>query len=449
MTTVVDALLVTLGLDPSGLKKGYEDARKARKKYDDEGKKSTKQSNDDERKHEDERRARHKQDEARARATIGAIRQLRNETLGLLALFTGGVGIKNFIASTVEQAAGLKFLRENLNMSVESIQAYQRASERMGGTAAGAVAQLQESQRDLARLRTGQGPSEAMQATFRAAGMAGESLNMSDLRTGNDYLMARSRIIAKLYTQNAANAALMAAQMGISEDQFNLIKQGPAAIQKLIDAQRKNSVVSAADAEQALALKNTWLDFTDSMSTSGTKILVSLIPAFKQVLGWLQGVADWVAAHREDIAKWISDTIPHVLRLATEFSKFLRESDWSGVIAGAKTLLAIVSEIAGFIKAIGTGLGEGAGALVVGYGRASDAVTSGVSKVKSLFGIGSGTPPIGAASVANSSSSVNSSSVKINQMTITTQATDAAGIARTIHGELNRFGYVPQIAGGH
>jgi len=445
MPTIIDSLLVQLGLDPSGMKKGAAEGARIQKKIEDDSKKSNKRMSDDDKKRAEEQKKHNKQATEQSRAVADAIRKVRNETIGLLGLFMGGVGIKNFVANTVDQAASLKFLRENLDMSVESIQAYQRASERMGGTAAGAVAQLQESQRELARLRTGQGPSEAMQATFRAAGMAGEALSQEDLKTGNSYLLARSRIIATLYKQNAANAALMAAQMGISEEQFNLIKQGPAAIQKLVDAQRRNSAISAQDAEGALKLRNQWLDFTDSMKASGTKILVSLIPAFKQVLSWLQNIADYVTAHRKDIAKWIEETVPKILAMAEAFGEFVKNMDWKGLIDDARMLLGIVKEIAGVASSVAgfifpkeenkSEFEKGADKLLSDSFRA-------MKMLPALLGVGAG-------SVAQSTNTSNSrTDVKVGQVIVQTQATDAAGIAKSIGGALTRYGFVPQANTG-
>jgi len=466
MPTIIDSLLVELGLDPSGMKKGAAEGGRIQKKLEDDSKKSNKRMSDDDKKRAEEQKKQNKAAEASTRAVADAIRKVRNETIGLLGLFIGGMGVKNFVANTVDQAASLKFLSENLDMSVESIQAYQRASERMGGSAAGMVSQLQESQRELSRLRTGQGPSEAMQATFRAAGMAGEALSQKDLSTGNDYLMARSRIIATLYKQNAANAALMAAQMGVSEEQFNLIKQGPAAIQALVDAQRRNSVISGQTAEKALELRNRWLDFTDSMKSTGTEMLVSLIPAFKQVLSWLQGIADYVVAHRRDIAKWIEETVPKVLELAEGFGRFIKNMDWKGFIEDAKILLSIVSDIASAMSSVAAFVfpkEENKSEFEKGADKLLSDSFKMMKVLPALLGVGKPTADslrmakaspallgVGAGTVAQSTSNTSTSKtdVKIGQLVVQTQATDSAGIAKSIGGALNRYGFTTQVNPG-
>jgi len=432
MPTIIDSLIVKLGLDPSDMKSGAKETKKIDDKLREDLKKSGKQLSDADKKAAEEKKKHHKHAVEQSRSVVEGIRKIRNETLGLLGLYMGGVGIKNFVANTVEQAAGLKFLSENLDMSVESIQAYQRASERMGGSAAGMTAQLLESQRELSRLRTGQGPSEGMQATFRAAGMAGDSLNQSDLSTGNNYLMARARIIAVLYKQNASNAALMAQQMGISEEQFNLIKQGPAAIQKLIEAQKKNSVISGYDAEQMHKLKNMWLDFTDSAQATGTKILVTLIPSLKMIMGWLQKLSDYINLHRNDIAQWIEKTIPKIEKLAIAFGEFVKNMDWKGIIADAKVLLDVlvgiataIASIANFVMPKESDKSE--------FEKGADKVISDSFKLMfSMMGVGAGT-------VAPSTSNASNSTKNDIQITVN-GANDPAGSAKAIDGVLSKRG---------
>lgn len=57
---------------------------------------------------------------------------------------------------------------------------------------------------------------------------------------------------------------------------------------------------------------------------------------------------------------------------------------------------------------------------------------------------------IGARTVTNFGGSTNTSStdVKIGQVTVQTQATDAAGIAKSMGGALNRYGFATQANTG-
>src|SRR5207245_2504996 len=96
---------------------------------------------------------------------------------------------------------------------------------------------------------------------------------------------------------------------GISEDQFNLIKLGPEAIGELVKAQEKHAVISAKDAEAALKLKNQLLDLRDSLQQTATRVILQLAPAIERLFKQLEKGALWVAAHQDDIAKWVETTV--------------------------------------------------------------------------------------------------------------------------------------------
>ena len=324
MATVIESLIVTLGLDATNFRRGTADATRARNTLGDTNRRQDAETSAREKKLAAEQARRGKEADARAKAMADGFRKVRNEALSLFALFTAGVGIKNFIANTIESAVQLGYLSQNLKVSIESLQAYGRAAERAGGTTEGAFAQLRESADSLAALRSGLGPNEGMQWFFRMGGSS------DDLKDGNTYLMARSKIISEMFNRDPQRAMLISKQMGISEDQFNLIKQGPDAIKRLTDAQMKNSAISAKDAEGALELKNKWLDFSQAMTATGTKILVALIPAFSQLMNWLQTVAGWVTDNKDLIGAWVADFVTKAIPVMQKIGKFLAELDWEG-----------------------------------------------------------------------------------------------------------------------
>lgn len=324
MATVIESLIVTLGLDTTNFRRGTADATRARNTLGDTNRRQDAETSAREKKLAAEQARRGKEADARAKAMADGFRKVRNEALSLFALFTAGVGIKNFIANTVESAVQLGYLSQNLKRSIESLQAYGRAAERAGGTTEGAFAQLRESADSLAALRSGLGPNEGMQWFFRMGGSS------DDLKDENTYLMARSKIVHDMFSVDPQRAMLISKQMGISEDQFNLIKQGPDAIKRLTDAQMKNSVINEEDAKKATILKEKYLDFTQALTATTTKIVVALIPAFTQVMEWLAKLAEKITENREKIAKWIDDFIKKAIPALEKFGKWLADLDWEG-----------------------------------------------------------------------------------------------------------------------
>lgn len=360
--TVIDAFLVTLGLDGTQFKRGMSDAEKERKRLADASTRSNRDRETQERTLANNQQRRQRQHEAGTKATIEGFRKVRNELLMLAAVFTAGVGIKDFISETINSAVNTGYLAANLNKTTKEIVAYQRASERAGGTAGGMIAQLKESQETLAQFKSGMGANEGLQSFFRWGG------NASELKDGNSYLMDRARIVHDMFKVDPAKAALVAKSMGISEDQFNLVKQGPAAMQALIKEQMKYTAVTEADAAAALKLKNQMMDLRDSLQMTATRIILDLAPTLTILFAKLEQGAKWVADHKDDIASWIGKAIVAVEKFLIVADKFAAAvGGWSNVLMGlvaipiVTALGSIAAAIAGIVAA-----GAGVPALVAG-----------------------------------------------------------------------------------
>ncbi|MDE1138196.1 MAG: hypothetical protein PW999_00785 [Paraburkholderia tropica] len=98
MATIVDALIVTLGLDATAFKRGKAEATQTTKKLTAEELRAAKEI------------------EARNKKAADSFRAVRNELLALLALFTAGLGIKEFTEQTIKGAIATGQLARDLGM---------------------------------------------------------------------------------------------------------------------------------------------------------------------------------------------------------------------------------------------------------------------------------------------------------------------------------------------
>lgn len=334
--TIVDALVVTLGLDTAAFKRGKSEASSATKKLTAEERKAAKDIEEQNKKAAD------------------SFRRLRTEVLALAAIFTAGVGIKEFAESTINGAANLGFMAKNLQMSTRDLSAWQRAAQRAGGSAEGITAALQASQGDVSKLKFGQ-MTEGVQWFLRMGGSA------KDLKDGNSYLLARSRIIKQMFDVDPGRARFVAQAMGIGDDEFNFLKQGPQAVLALVDAQKKNSAITEEQAKRALELKNEWLDVRDRLQYVGTTILLDLMPTFEKWIGQLQKASDWVAAHKGDISEWLDEAnkdVSKFVEMANDAAQAV--GGWKNVIValGALKILSIAMPLFRLASALG-GVGGG------------------------------------------------------------------------------------------
>jgi len=348
---IIDALLVTLGLDGSAFLKTAAEATKAQKKLGADTRTTGREIDTAERRSNDERKKRQHDQDQRARSTVDGYKKIRNEVLALAAIFTAGVGIKDFVSNTINQAASLGYLSANLKMSIADIQAYGRASERANGSTAGLVAQFKASSDALGQLKAGMGPNSSLQNFFRWGGTD------KDLKDSETHILAMSRIVSEMFKRDPGQAMVIAKEIGVLDDQFDFMKQGPELMKAQRDAQMKNTAVTEKDAAAAHELQVQMLDLRDSLQATATRVILQLAPALKDLFAQLEKGAIWVA-------QWVATSIVAVrefIGYADDVAKSL--GGWKNVLIGLAALK--IASILAPLASLALGL-AGVGASLAG-----------------------------------------------------------------------------------
>lgn len=278
-------------------------------------------------------------------------------------LVTAGFDPKRYAADTITGAAGLGQMAENLGMSTERLSAWQMAAERAGGTAEAISAQLRESSGEVARFNRGSA-ADSLPAFFRNGG------NVGDLKDGNTYLLARSRIIADLYQKDRAQAALAAQDMGISEGLFNLFKRGPDELERMLQVQEKRAAISGNDAQAAAQLRDRYLDLRDTFESVSVKVLLALMPAFERIISLAQGWGDYLLENRDEIVEWVDAAAQAIVKFVDAVDSAAQAvGGWQNVLLAlgtlkilswANSLLSLASALGAVATALGTLGGAGA-----------------------------------------------------------------------------------------
>lgn len=273
MATVIDALVVTLGLDAKAFKRGAAETDESLKHTRDESARTARDM------------------EARGKQAAMFFSKVRNEALALLAVFTAGMGIKNFVSSTVESTASLARLSGNLNMSAKDLAEWQLAAKNAGGSVEGITNQLKESADQVAKFKRGMA-AETLPAFFQFGG------KVEDLKDGNTYLQARARIVADLYKTDRSRAALAANMMGLDAQQFNLYKEGPEGIARRRREQSGAAGELAAASDRAEQLRQRYDTAMNKLSSVGVNVLTAMMPAFDFLVEKLIELGDWIIRNR-------------------------------------------------------------------------------------------------------------------------------------------------------
>ncbi|MVW80174.1 phage tail tip lysozyme [Bordetella sp. 02P26C-1] len=365
MATVIDALVVTLGLDAKAFKQDQREATASLKHTATDAAKAARDI------------------EARGRQATATFGSWRREVVGLLALFTAGVGIQQFTKNTLASAISLGRMSSNLGVGVDQLQAWQRAAERAGLSVGGMNALLHDTASAVNQLRLGQGLNEQARQFLLAGG------SVEDLRDANAYLTARAKIVREFYQRDPSKALYVAQQLGITEEQFNLLKQGPSAIQALVEAQKQRLAITREDAEQATRLNNLWLDLRDTYTAVGTKVVIALIPVFERLIEKGKQLGDKVLANRDAIVAWVDRAVDAIGKFVTMADRAADSvGGWQNVLialAGLKILSMVgpLLSVAGALAQIGAALvtlgGSAASAGIAALGAAGAAVVGGVA----------------------------------------------------------------------
>ncbi len=314
MATVLDALVVTLTMNAKGFKQGAAEVDDSLTHTREESAKTAREM------------------EARGKQAAMFFSKVRNEALALLAVFTAGMGLKNFVSSTIESTASLARMSENLNMSAKDLAEWQLAAKNAGGSVEGITAQLRESADQVAKFKRGMA-AETLPAFFQFGGKT------EDLKDGNTYLEARARIVAELYKTDRARAALAANMMGLDAQQFNLYKEGPEGIARRRREQSGPAAEQAAAAQRAEQLRQKYDTAMNKLSSVGVNVLTSMMPAFDFLVEKLIELGDWIITNKAQINEGVKLLVmgfEQILKAITEVANKLIPEETRKKIAESK-----------------------------------------------------------------------------------------------------------------
>lgn len=410
---VIDALLVTLGLDASGMTKGADEAAKAQEKIQADGEKSQKALTASDKKRDaaaatalkkktaEETAARKRQaaEEAKAgkerdavaKKAAEGLSKVRNEVLGLLSAYLGLGAIKGFGESLIRTDTQLGRTAGFLDLSVERLNAWQQASSEVGASAEEMSGAIQEANKFQQQLRIG---SEASVATLQeyamamagvgAGGMVDASKIMDKNLTTEQRLLELARETAGLSEKDAAYAL---SKFGISQNVARFLHQGVDEVQRSLTyyAELNKDIQKAADDSRALTTE--WVRFKAHIKALGDTFLVDLYPAISKVLGKLMELADWAKDHIPETAVIVGGLTAALLGVsAITFAGII-----SSIAAVSGGLGVAGTAAAGLLSLLGSiGLVAGAGAVGYAIGTALnagiDALTKKLTGTNTSFG---------------------------------------------------------------
>lgn len=327
--TIIDSLIVELGLDPSKFTKGQKSAGEALLNMRRQAQKDGKET------------------EKAADAMAASFSKVTLRVLELGTAFLGLRGLERHITAMTSQDVQLSRFAQTVGMTAKNIAELEMATQRLGGTKAGADSSIHSVAGIVANFQQGRGLPPALQQLFARTGTR---VDLAHLTTGS-MMTAVATALQREAKVNPVLAASYASQIGLDP------------IFALMAEQHGGGLMGYAGSLGGLAPSQQALE-------SAQKIVTAWISIRQQVDAILQHViADAgpaVAQALQELSKFLEQHGPELERILGQdiqaFIAALEGANWKAIEGDIGAVAKAADEVA---RALG-----GWGPALLGFGRA-------------------------------------------------------------------------------
>lgn len=324
MATIIDALVVTLGLDATGFNKGQKEVKGG---LDDTRKKADQAAKDM---------------EAAGKRAASFFGSIRTELLALVGVTLSVQGFKNFITGMTDNLQQLAVNSQSLDMSAKSLDGWQRAADAAGSSAEKITGTLSGFQNVLTQIRTGGGQDNPLFAALSSfAGATGANFDYQ-----NDNSEEVMRKIADNWGKLSKDAQRRFGGM------FNFDNQTQQALTNgslVTDADRfaKMSRATEDATRKAQEFNRRLAEMKQNFSAASQVLYTALIPYVEKLIPLIERVGNWIATHGPEISKSFQDVAKQINDIVGAVDGWENVLQALLIFVGGKWLLGITSALGG------------------------------------------------------------------------------------------------------
>lgn len=322
--TIIDALVVTLGLDSSGFKKGQQEVG--------EGLKSTRKDADQTA----------KEMEASGKRAASFFGSIRTELLALVGVTLSAQGIKTFITSMTSDLMRLGIESRALDISAKSLDGWERAASAAGSSAQKMAGTLGAFQNVLTQIRTGGDQDDPLFGALASFGGATEA--------NFDYQNDNSEAIMRKIAQNWGKLSKDAQRRFGGMFGFdNATQQGLANGSLVRDADRFSQISRATDdaTKKALEFNRRLEEMKQNFSAAAQVLYEALIPYVEKLIPLIEKFGNWIATHGPEIEKTFVSITDKINGVVDAFGGWENVLTALLVFMGGKWLIGITGALGG------------------------------------------------------------------------------------------------------
>lgn len=259
MATVIDALVVTLGLDAKGFKKGTEETEKSLKATASASVRFAKEM------------------EASGKQAAQVFSAIKMEALGLIGVLSGTAGLGAVAFNASKAMADLGRQAAAMNMPVDQLDAFGKAVARAGGDSATARGQLQSLADFMAESKMHGGNAEKL-GYFAAIGA-------DPWRDTPLDVMMKAADYAK--THDLLTAKTQLGKIGLGDDaMLNILKGGSAGLRSGMNESRRIGVITPEMSKNAAELQKAFVGLGQALGFAKDKWVDDWSPTATKMLDW-------------------------------------------------------------------------------------------------------------------------------------------------------------------
>ena len=260
-STVIDSLVVLLGLDASNYKKGREQAEKETK----ETARVAKGSADD---------------------ITKALTEVGRTVATLFLGFESATGFAKFLGNLNSGEAALGRTAQRLGISAHELNKWGLAADLAGGSAADAQASFDTLTQAALKFQSGQGSSPILDLLRQA--------QVNPFRSSRASSAARAKFSEELARKTAHWGSVWQAARfkaaGIADGEISYLIKSDAQRAAILEKAERQNAVDAGSVEQAQALQQTWREIGQAITSAGQTMLSQITPALKIMFDALLGI---------------------------------------------------------------------------------------------------------------------------------------------------------------
>lgn len=276
--TVIDALLVTLGLDTSQFRKGQQEVSDDLKKQREDAKNTAKEMAE------------------QGKKAASFFSSIKTELLALTGVTVTAGGLMSFVKSTTSGLMDLSIQSKALGLSARELDGWSKSAEAAGSSAEKISASLQGFQGAIQGARVGDYSSSIFGGLAQLNALTGQNFDV----WGQD---ASSLAKTSLDALRKISDPNLRRQVGLSLGFDDAILQRNQEGQFLPDVDRltKSSGITDASTKGAKEFTAAWAELNQSLETTKNQFYTFLIPYVRDFNVVLRDLSNWMKSHPEEM----------------------------------------------------------------------------------------------------------------------------------------------------